>query len=167
MVNKRSVAALLSICIAASANACDRYELNGKIKLRQSNQILVSTQLTQAGTKLTGSASYESLGGAFTNIMAVGGGRIAGTVEKDVVEFRIFWSKEVWVYTGSAKPDGTVEGQLYNFDKPAVRINWFTETPAKCIFTHVPSVPSAGELKAMGKGPGSYHPTAKDKATVP
>jgi hypothetical protein len=167
MVNKSLVATVISICIAGSAHACDRYELNGKIKLRQSNEMLVTTELTQTGTKLTGTAIYESYSGAFANIMAVGGGRIAGTVDKNVVQFRIYWKEEVWVYAGSAKPDGTVEGQLYNFDKPAVRINWFTESPAKCIFTNVPSVPSAGELKAMGKGPGSYHPTPKDKATLP
>lgn len=119
---------------------CTQWDLNGDLRLVQTNETAPFFRLQQNPTGIQGTASYNytvevdcfivSCGDDYFQVDA----SVDGTVVGDEIEIVAYWNNgTTGVYSGKIGQQGRIEGSTYDRQHPQVIARWYSQTPVKCL----------------------------------
>lgn len=133
--SKMLFASILVLLPALTHAQCAQWDVAGQWNITQ-GKFVIPVQLNQNGKVITGTAkheaSYNPENKTFGTYRTVEGS-IDGTVEGTSFNVQIYWPDGlVGVYRGTIGPQGRIEGDTYDKNKPSSRANWYSTRVMTC-----------------------------------
>ncbi len=119
--------------VPAATASCPGWNVSGTWHTLQSNRYHVTWILSQAGTKLTGSATLPPAEAATVGYSK---GKVSGSVTGNRLSLTVGWAAPSGVvrgvYVGTIRQGGVDDGIGYNAANPAAKVHWTGTGPTGC-----------------------------------
>lgn len=141
------LAMALAGAIGTAHAQCTQWDVSGRWSMSQGG-LTINLDIQQNGTTVTGNAAYRDI---VNHRTYEGAGSLDGTVVGNRFAIQVYWGRSsisggtvlgpshntssngiVGVYTGTIGPQGRIEGDTYDRQKPSVRATWYSNTTMKC-----------------------------------